>query len=428
MSMQSSSGLNKNLNLLSLTIFGIGIIIGAGVYAVLGAAAGVAGNSLWLSFLFAAVVAVLTAFSYCELATLYPNAGAEYIYLKKTFPKYKLPSFLLGFVLILAGAATAATVSVGFGGYLQHFTDFSKIIAALILLIAVSIINCVGIKNSSKTNLIFTLIEVAGLVVVIWFGFYAEPLATPSFAVSTGTFTASSLIFFVYLGFEDIANLAEETKDPDKNIPRAILWSLAITTILYIAVAIAAMRLATPEVLSDSELPLAEAIKGIAPRWVNILSAIALFSTANTALITLLAISRMIYGIAKEGDLPKFLTKTHGESKTPINASVVTLVCAASFLLLGELEILANVSSFAALLGFLAVNCTLIALRYTQPNLKRPFKSPINIGKFPLPAGLGIIAIILLCSQFKADVFLIGFGLVLLGLIIYFLTKRFRQS
>ena len=424
--MQSASHLNKSLNVVSLSIFGIGIIIGAGVYAVLGTAAGIAGDSLWLSFLFAALVAVLTAFSYCELASMYPMAGAEYIYLKQAFPKLKLPSFLLGFVLFLAGAATAATVSHAFSGYLQNFFDVPGMFVSYGLLIVVTMINLLGIHTSSRANLVFTVIEVLGLIAVIWFGFSHVPRSDIDFVVTTKTFTVSSLVFFVYLGFENIVNLAEDTKDPEKNVPRAIIWSLIITTTLYVAVAIAALRLVSPEVLSASDSPLSDAIKNVAPRWVNVLSAIALFSTANTALIGLLSISRMVYGIAKEGDLPKILTKTSGKLETPIYSILVSSLVAALFLLLGELEILARVSSFAALCGFLVVNILLIAIRYKSSAAKAVFKSPLSIGKFPTLAFIAAISVIALCTQFELKVYLITFIMLALGLGAYILTKHFR--
>ncbi len=425
--MHSVTHLNKSLNAVTLSVFGIGIIIGAGVYAVLGAAAGVAGDSLWLSFIFAALVAILTAFSYCELASMYPMAGAEYIYLKRAFPKLKLPSFLLGFVLFLAGAASAATVSHAFSGYLLNFVDTSKALIAYGLLSAVTLINLMGISTSSKTNMLFTAIEVLGLIAVIWFGFFLGPRREMDFVITTKTFTVSSMIFFVYLGFENIVNLAEDTKEPQKNVPRAIIWSLTITTVLYIAVAIAALRLVSPEILSASDSPLADAIKNVAPRWVNVLSAIALFSTANTALIGLLSISRMIYGIAKEGDLPELLTKTSGKSETPVFSILAASLCAAVFLLLGELEILAKVSSFAALCGFLVVNSLLIGIRYKKiPLQKASFKSPLSIGKFPTLAFLGVILVIALCTQFEIRVYAITFVMLSLGAILYVLTKRFR--
>ncbi|AUN97489.1 amino acid permease [Bacteriovorax stolpii] len=423
--MQSGSHLTKNLNVVSLSIFGIGIIIGAGVYAVLGTAAGVAGDSLWLSFLFAAAVAVLTAFSYCELASMYPFAGAEYIYLKRAFPKLKLPSFLLGFILFLAGAASAATVSHAFSGYLKNFLDTPETFTSYGLLIAVTLINLMGIHTSSRINLIFTAIEVAGLLAVIWFGFFHEPKRQMDFVFTAKTFTVSSLVFFVYLGFENIVNLAEDTKEAEKNVPRAIIWSLVITTILYVAVAVAALRLASPEVLSSSDSPLADAIKNVAPRWVNVLSAIALFSTANTALIGLLSISRMIYGIANEGDLPKLLTKTTRESKTPVYSILVSSFVAAIFLLLGELEILARVSSFAALCGFFIVNSLLIGIRYKKQAIKAKFKSPLSIGRFPSLAFIGALSVIALCTQFEFKIYLITFCMLALGALVYFLTKRF---
>ena len=190
--------------------------------------------------------------------------------------------------------------------------------------------------------------------------------------------------------------------------------------------AIAALRLVSPEVLSASDSPLSDAIKNVAPRWVNVLSAIALFSTANTALIGLLSISRMVYGIAKEGDLPKILTKTSGKLKTPIYSILVSSLVAALFLLLGELEILARVSSFAALCGFLVVNILLIAIRYKSSAAKAVFKSPLSIGKFPTLAFIAAISVIALCTQFELKVYLITFIMLALGLGAYILTKYFR--
>lgn len=425
--MQPTARLKKSLNVVSLSVFGIGIIIGAGVYTVLGAAAGVAGDSLWLSFLIAALAAILTAFSYCELASMYPMAGAEYIYMKRAFPKLKLPSFLLGFVLFLAGAAAAATVSHAFSGYLQIFFDLPLSLVSYGLLIIVTVINLMGINASSKTNLIFTAIEVLGLLAVIWFGLFHKPEREMNFVLSTKTFTVSSLVFFVYLGFENIVNLAEDTQEAKNNVPRAIIWSLMITTILYVAVTIAALKLVSPEILSVSKSPLADAIKNVAPRWVNILSVIALFSTANTALIGLLSISRMIYGIAQEGDLPKILTKTTGKSRTPVYSILAASLCAAVFLLLGELEILAKVSSFAALCGFLVVNALLIGIRYKKSTENTStFRSPLSIGKFPTLAFIGILFVFALCTQFEWKIYLITFIMLVLGVLAHQLTKHFR--
>ncbi|MBC7537940.1 MAG: amino acid permease [Bacteriovorax sp.] len=413
------------LNLFSLCIFGVGIIIGAGIYAILGAAVSHAGSSLWISFVLASMVAIFSGISYCELATLYPKAGAEYVYLKKAYPENQWPSFLLGFVLIIAGCATATTVAVGFGGYLQEFVEIPKILSALILMILVTVINLIGIQSSSKVNILFTLIEVLGLFIVIWFGFTTDkPIITPNFKITAGTFSAASLIFFVYLGFEDIANLAEETQNPQKNIPRAILICLTVTTILYIAVAIAVIQLATSETLSKSVVPLAAALTHAAPKWVKVLSSIALFSTANTVLITMLAVSRMVLGISRGGDLPRILAKTFRDNKIPLNASIFTLIFTAFFLLISGLEELANVSSLCALFGFLAVNWAVIVLRYKNPNLERPFRSPVNIGKFPVIAGFGCLSVLVLLTQFKIKIYLIALVIILLGVIYNFIKRR----
>ena len=419
-----SSSENK-LSLLSLSLFGVGIILGAGIYAILGSAAAASGASLWMSFLFAAIVALLTGLSYCELVTIYPKAGAEYTYLKNAYPDKEWAPFLLGFVLLFAGCATAATISIGFGNYLNQFVEISSWVSALGLLLVVSIINSVGVQNSSKVNIVFTLIEVIGLIIVIWYGFNNDnPVIKPTFMISTGTFSSAALIFFVYLGFEDIVNLAEDTQNPVKNIPKAIIISLVVTTILYIAVAIAVLLLTTPEILSTSNAPLSAALLKSAPQWVSTLNVIALFSTANTALITMLAVSRMIFGIAKQGDLPKFISLTRGKKKIPLNAILIIFILSGVFLAVGDLEDLASVSSFCALLGFLSVNWVVIALRFKKPELARPFKTPLNIGKFPLIAGLGLLTVIFMLTQFKLKTFLFSLLVIMLGVTYYYLKKK----
>ena len=415
----------EKLSLFSLSLFGVGIILGAGIYAILGSAAAASGPSLWISFLSAAIVALLTGLSYCELATIYPKAGAEYTYLKNAYPDKEWAPFLLGFVLLFAGCATAATISIGFGNYLNQFVEISSWVSALGLLLLVSIINSIGIQNSSKVNIVFTLIEVIGLLIVIWYGFnHINPVIKPTFTLTAGTFSSAALIFFVYLGFEDIVNLAEDTQNPEKNIPKAIIISLIVTTILYIAVAIAVLLLTTPEILSKSNVPLSAALLKSAPQWVNTLNTIALFSTANTALITMLAVSKMAFGIAKQGDLPKFISYTRGDKKIPLNANLLIFILSGVFLALGNLEDLASVSSFCALLGFLSVNWVVIVLRFKKPELNRPFKTPLNIGKFPIIAGLGFLTVILMLTQFKLKILVFSFFVISLGMTYYYLKKK----
>lgn len=422
---------SQKLNLFGLCVFGIGIIIGAGVYAILGIAASKSGTSLALSFLLAAVVALLTGLSYCELGTLFPKAAAEYYYLKIAYPKKGWMSFALASLLILAGCATSATVAVAFGSYIQEFIKIPGFLSALILMIVLTGVNLLGIQGSSRTNMILTFIEILGLVIVVWFGMTTEaPVKEINFEIHAGTFSAAALIFFVYLGFEDIVNLAEDTNKPDKNIPKAIIISLIVTSLLYMAVAIAVMRLATPETLSSSKTPLSTAISKVAPNWIGILNGIALVSMANTVLITMLAVGRMVFGVAKDNQLPQMFAKTSQKKMVPSNAILLTLGISGLFLLLSGLDELANVASLCALWGFLVVNWVAIVLRYKKPELKRSFRVPLNIGKFPVLSGLGCLTCLALLTQFKLKIHLVILGVMILSVGAQFLIKspkRFVQ-
>lgn len=392
----------------------------------IGVAYGHAGSSLWLSFVLGAIAAILTAFSYCELATMFPSAGAEYIYLRKAYPKTLFPSFMMAMILLIAGAATASTVAIAFSGYLQFFVSVSPMLAAILLMCFATFINYFGIRSSNHANILLTFIEIAGIILVIWFGVTAKtPVLSPTFDLHKGTFVATSLIFFVYLGFEDIANLAEEVKEPSKNIPRAILLSLFITTLLYVAVSFSVIALADPKTLAGSKFPLAQALTSVAPKMKKILSGIALFSTANTVLITLLVGARMIFSVAREGDLPEFLGRTHKDYSAPHAASFVILFVSVVFLFFGNLEILAGLSSFSALVGFLVVNLTVIVLRYKGPLIARPFLIPFNIGRFPVLAGLGVLLTFFMCLQFSKYVYEVS-GVIIFLCGIYYFYKKYR--
>ena len=250
---QHMGKLRQSLGLFSLTFYGVGVILGAGIYSVIGAAAAEAGQVLWMSFALSSVVVLLTALSYAELSTMFPEAGAEYIYLREAFPRHKAVAFVTSSFVAMSGAATAATVSIAFAGYLNHFVPFpAPLTAAAVLLLATGVA-LLGIQQSSWVNVVFTFIEVGGLVLFIVVG-----AQNPSFgeALSAefhpGIFSGAALVFFSYLGFENIANLAEEAKQPEKNLPRAILVSIAFATLVYIAVGLSAVALLSPEKLSAS--------------------------------------------------------------------------------------------------------------------------------------------------------------------------------
>lgn len=278
--------LSPVLGPVQLIFYSVGVIVGAGVYSVIGSAAGLAHQSLWVSFMVSAGVAMLTAFSYAEMATSFPVAGAEYVYIRKAWPRADWLAFGVGSVILLGGAATAATVSMAFGGYLRYFVDVPSIAAALALLTACTALSLWGLRESSWVNIVFTSIEVVGLLIVVAAALLSEviPLPVP-LSAEPAVMAAAALLFFVYLGFEEIANLAEEVRNPARDLPVALFVSMGVTTALYVMVAIVVVRMAPTAELAASEAPLVTAIQKVWPQAGNLLSAIALFATANTVQI-----------------------------------------------------------------------------------------------------------------------------------------------
>ena len=419
--------LKREIGLFEATAFGVGIILGAGIYALIGPAAGSAGNALWISFIVGAIVSSFTGLSYIELSTMFPKAAAEYVYAKKASGK-ELWAFLIGWLIIFSGAIAASAVAIGFAGYFRSFITAPIIVIALLLILGLSLTNFIGIIESSRMNIVFTLIEVSGLILIIILGFsriqqitinYIEaPLGTQ------GILAASALVFFAYLGFEDIVNIAEEMKNPKKNIPKALILSILITTIFYVLLAISVVNLVEWNMLSVSESPLAYAASMVLGKKAFFgLSIIALFATANTVLILLIVGSRMVYGMSRDGSLPKFLSVVHQQRGTPWVAVLVMMLASMFFLFLGDLRLVAGVTNFATFAVFSSVNLSLIWLRYKQPELERPFKVPLNIGWFPIIPVIGLITCINLAFHLDILSVLIGTMLIILGVIIYKICK-----
>lgn len=401
--------LKPTLGPVQLIFYSVGVIIGAGVYSVIGAAAGLAQNHLWIGFLVGASVALLTAISYAEMATSFPTAGAEYVYIRQAWPKADWLAFCVGAIILIGGAATAATVAVAFGGYLRALVDLPTGVAAVLLLTGCTVLNIWGMRESSWVNILFTSIEVVGLLLVM---IAALTFDAPERIASTDTepsiLAAAALLFFVYLGFEEIANMAEEVRNPGRDLPVALFLSLAVTTGLYIAVSFAVLNLASPAELAASQAPLADAIGKAWPHAGNMLSAIALFATANTVLITVIASSRLSFSMARDRELPSVFARLLHVRQTPWAAAILTFVMAAVLVPIGNVKILAEISSFAALVAFLAVNVVLIVLRYRMPALKRPFRVPLAIGRLPIPPVLAIASIIILLIHFEWQIYAAG--------------------
>jgi APA family basic amino acid/polyamine antiporter len=388
--------LKRELGLLELTLYGIGAILGAGIYVLIGPGAGIAGYGLWLSFIIAAVIASFTGLSFAELSSIYPKEASTYVYTERAF-HHRLLSFITSWVLIISGIVSAATVSLGFAGYFIPLFGGEPIIVAASLIIALSFLNYVGIKISARFNCVSTVIEISGLLLVILIGaififsmddFNIGNYFTMPSAGIAGIFTATTLIFFAYLGFEDVVIMSEETKNAKKNVPKALLLALTISTILYVLVSFSSISVLTPAELSSSDAPLTNVVEKVVPRASFLMSFIALFATANTVLILLIVMSRMFCGISREHSLPRAFARI-GDKGTPYISVFLIMFLALGSLLIGRIETVAMLTNAGVFISFIFVNLSLIFLRYKKPKIKRPFKVPFNIGRFPVLAFLG---------------------------------------
>ncbi len=422
------SSLSRHVGLFHLTMYGVGLILGAGIYVLIGEAAGFAGNALWISFILGAIVATFAGLSYSELTTLFPRAAAEYVFVKEGF-RSNFIGFIVGWLTILTSIIVAATVALGFGGYMEELTNIPVLVSALAILGILSFVNFIGIKESAWANTIFAIVTISGLGIIIVVGFsfpieaeidyFENPLGV------NGIVLAFVLVFFAFIGFEDIANVAEEVKKPRKTIPKAIMLSVLITTIIYILVSLASIRIVGWEQLAESSAPLAfVAEQRLGSQGHFILSVIALFATASTILITLVAGARIFYGMARDGSLPSKLGLIHHKTKTPWLAVILIFVTAIGFSFIGDIVIVANIVVFAVVVTFAMINLAVILLRYTRPDLERPYKVPVNVGKFPILPLFGLGATIYMATQFEIEIILSGLGIIASGIIFYLVYNK----
>jgi len=385
--------LKRGLGLIQTSVYGIGLILGAGIYAIIGEAAGLAGESILFSILIASLVAALTGLSYCELSSIFPLAEGDYIYVRSAFGR--ILSQLTAVLRVFMGVVSAAAVSLAFGGYLHSFLPLSPVIVAVALIALSSAINFYGIELSAKINAAFTAVEVLGLVIIIWLGLgsWGEVDLLQAPFGGKGIIQSSFLIFFAYLGFESVVNIAEETRQPSKTIPRAIIVSLALSTLLYLLVALSSVTLVSWEALGESDSPLAlVALEGGGEKVFFVIGIIALFSTSNTVLLTLISTSRFLYGSSRKeyhSLFPSYLSRIHEKRKTPHLAIAVVAFASILFTLGGDVGRVAGWANAFILAVFLLVNLSLVKLRLSHPGLERGFKAPLNLKGLPLTALAG---------------------------------------
>ena len=416
--------LPRVLGTLELTASGVGIIIGAGIYVLLGAATAKAGSAVWASFALAALLCGLTGLSYAELASMFPKAGAEYEYTRRVLPPRG--AFVVGWMMAAGLMVAAAAIAIGFGHYLRYFLGVPVAVAAGALLICEAAIALTGLRHSAKLSLLLTAVQVGGLLFIIAIGAShvgeASLVAGASFG---GVLGGAALVFFAFIGFDEVITLAEETREPTKVVPRALLLALGISTVLYIAVAIAAVSVVGAPHLAASTRPLSDVIAHVLGGRAETLTAvIALITTTNTSLLALTAGSRILYGMADTGALPRRLARVSRRGRVPSSAILVTAGGAIAFAAVGDLTLVASLTDFAVYVVFLAVNATVIILRFRSPQLHRPFNAPGRVGRVPLTPVAGFIAAAAMLPQLDSTALLLGTALVLTGALAYGVLGR----
>ncbi len=392
--------LKRSLGLFELTLYGVGMIVGAGIYVLIGKVAGLAGYGTWLSFLLSSLLAIFTGLSYAELASKIKEDAAEYAYVRKTIRNDFL-AHITAWLMLSAIIISGSTVALGFAGYLGSILNINHITSLAILAIVLfTWINYKGIDLSAKINDFSTFLEVGGLLILI-IGISTLTIegkfSIPDFTQFNVKEVVSGAIlaFFAYIGFGSIAKMSEEVKNPERNIPWAIILSILITTLLYVTIAGVAVIAVNPAKLASSNEPAALIASKIHPSLSIVLSIIAIFSTGNTLLLILISASRLLYGLSHYNIFPKVFSKVSKKTHTPYISVIKVGIISSVLALFKKIEIVASVTNLWTFITYFLVNLSVMFLRRKETkhrSFKKGFKSPLNIGNFPLFALLGIIA------------------------------------
>jgi APA family basic amino acid/polyamine antiporter len=422
----STTSLRRVLGLFEVTAGGVGIIIGAGIYVLLGAATAEAGALVWVAFLGAAVLSALTGLSYAELSSMFPSAAGEYEYTRHAMPEWL--AFLVGWTMILGLVVAAATVSIGFARYVGYFIDVDAHVASVSVLVIASVVAMIGIRQSARLMVASSVVQVGGLVFVAAIGLpHVGDVDLFSGPGLGGVLAAAALVFFAFIGFDQVITLAEETQDPTRTVPRALLLALGLSAALYVAVAIAGVSVLGAEALAASPRPLADVMAHVlGDRGAIVVAAIAVVTTTNTTLLALTAASRVLYGMAKAGALPPAFAGVHRIRRTPIRAILTVMAIATLFALFGDFTIIAAVTDFAVYVVFLAVNGTVIILRRKHPDVPRPFAVRGAIGGVPIVPVLGLGSVALMMTQLEPLAITVGTAACGTGLAAGWLVKSRR--
>jgi amino acid transporter len=391
---EAEPSLNRVMGPWLLLLFIVGDILGTGIYALTGQVAKQVGGVVWLPFLMAFIVAMITAFSYLELVTKYPRAAGAALYTHKAFGIHFV-TFIVAFAVMCSGITSASTASRAFAANMsQSFSlnlagGIGITIAGLLFMAVVAAVNLRGVGESVKANVVLTCVELTGLLIIITIGLWAighgqgDVSRVLEFKTATDgsaiwpVIAATTLAFFAMVGFEDSVNMAEETKDPVRYFPVVLVTGLLITAVIYVLVSISAITLVPPEKLSEGETPLLQVVRAGAPSFpVEIFGFITMFAVANTALINMLMASRLVYGMSRERVLPAILGKVHPTRRTPyIAIGFTTLLAFGLITFVGDIPALGGTTALLLLCVFTVVNVAVLVLRRDRVGHKH-FRTP----------------------------------------------------
>jgi len=436
-----------------LLLFIVGDILGTGIYALTGQVAAEVGGAAWLPFLIAFAVATVTAFSYLELVTKYPQAAGAALYVHKAFG-IQFFSFIVCFVVMSSGITSASAASRAFAvnlvaGFGLDVGVGTVLLIALAFILLVMLVNFRGVSESVMLNVVLTLVELSGLLFVILIGLWAIVGGNADFSrvvafetpedkgVLLAVSTATSLAFFAMVGFEDSVNMAEETKDPSRIFPRIMLTGLGITAVIYVLVSVCAVAIVPIGELAGNETPLVTVVQTAAPGFPisELIPFISMFAVANSALINMMMASRLLYGMANHGVVPSFLGRVHSGRRTPWASILVTTVIAVALIAYVSLDtegsvvaLLGGTTSLLLLAVFTVVNAVVLVLRRDRVDHKHfaagrvlPVVGAVACAYLVLPWSSGRPV-----EQYQIAGVLLAIGVVLFG--ITWLVRRITGS
>jgi len=383
----NTTRLKRALTLPMIIFYGIGTILGSGIYVLVGKVAEEAGIYAPLAFLVSATIAFFSGLSYAELASRYPEAAGEVTYVQKAFSSKGL-STVVGLAIVLSSILSTATVFNGFVGYLNEFVVVPKTLTILVLTLVLCGFVIWGIVQSAWLIMIITFVELAGILIFIFVGgdslfdnpqVVTEILSSSALGHWKGILGGAFIAFFAFIGFEDLVNEAEETVNPRKNIPIAIVISLVVLTVVYFLVSLIAVSAMPLEELIQSDAPLADAIKSKSAKFASVVSLVGLIASLNGAAVQFILGSRIIYGMGKKQMMPEFLSKVNAITQTPITATL--LVAFSTYLIAVNFKIkeLAEYTDFVLITVFTLINLSLWVLKIKKPRGSEQIRYSIAI-------------------------------------------------